>query len=347
MKTHETTDFVLPWVDGSDLEWINSKNKYNNSIIGEHNAIEKYRDMGTLKYVLRSIEKNCPWYNKIHIITCGHHPKWLDIKHPKINLITHKELYFKKAHLPVFSSSSIEMNLANMRDVSEQFVYLNDDMLIMKQTKPTRFFKNGRPVDFLSHGWIPRNKLFEKLKGIDTWIHSINNNLDLINTKFSPFELNREYIYHSSYSTKIKLSNFILKNIYKKIIWFEHWHHPQPYLLSDLREVYRAFPKEMMICSKNRFRANTDLTQYLYRYWRLVQEDFAPSRHNDGLAENIKSEKQLKNIFLKMNCTTKPVRFACFNDAGGMSDKEYEKIKILLIEYLENIFSSPASFENK
>jgi hypothetical protein len=139
----------------------------------------------------------------------------------------------------------------------------------------------------------------------------------------------------------------MLQNIYKKIVWIEHWHHPQPYLLSSLRDVYKGFSKEMMICSKNRFRADTDLTQYLYRYWSLAQQNFTPTWHNDGIEDNIKSEKQLKYIFSEISHADKAVRFVCFNDAGGMSDEKYEKIKKLLIQYLNDIFAESASFENK
>ena len=155
-------DFVLPWVDGNDQEWQKEKNIYSPNQDCDANAQTRFRDMGTLKYVLRSIEQHCPWYNKIYLITTGHYPKWLDITHEKVVLITHDELYFNKSHLPVFSSSSIEMNLANIKGLSEKFIYLNDDTIFMRSLKKSRFFVEDKPVDFLSHGWIPRNKLFEK-----------------------------------------------------------------------------------------------------------------------------------------------------------------------------------------
>ena len=128
-------DFVLPWVNSSDTKWQIEKNKYEQSN-GEDDvhSSTRFRDMDTLRFVLRSIEKNTPWFNKIHLITIGHIPEWLDISHPKINLITHQELYFDPTHLPTFNSHSIEMNLANMKGVSEKFIYLNDDTLINEGT---------------------------------------------------------------------------------------------------------------------------------------------------------------------------------------------------------------------
>jgi hypothetical protein len=339
----EKIDFVLPWVDGNDVVWQKKKEKYN-PIKSSENSSSRFRDMETLKYVLRSIEQNCPWYNKIYIITEGHFPKWLNIEHEKIALVTHDELYFDKTHLPVFSSSSIEMNLANIKGLSEKFIYLNDDTIIMKKLEVTRFFIEDKPVDFLSHGWIPRNKLFGKLRRMDAWVHSINNNLNLINHKFSPLKLEKDSLYHSTYGTKTKISNFLLDHIYRKFIWLEHWHHPMPYLKSTLTEVYSEFGKEMMACSANRFRANNDLTQYLYRYWQLASGNFYPYKHNDDLIANITSIDVLNNMLDAIE-KSKNINFVCFNDDLNLSDLEFTKVKNKLNMFLEEFFPNTSSFE--
>jgi hypothetical protein len=337
-------DFVLPWVDGNDPIWQKEKAHYSSQKTGTEGS-SSYRDMGTLKYVLRSIEKNCPWYNKIHLITCGHFPEWLDINHPKINLVTHEELYFDKTHLPVFSSSSIEMNLPNLREVSEQFIYLNDDTIIFNTVGIERFFQYGKPIDFLSHGWLPRNKLFAKLRGMDAWVHSLNNNLRLINKEFSPLKLKRVDLYHSSYKFKIKLSNFLLQNIYKKFIWIEHWHHPKPYTMSTLKATHNAFQKEMMLCSANKFRSNNDLTQYIYRYWQLATGDYIPYKFNDAMAVNISSKKVLLNIITEILDNPK-LNFICLNDIDELTNSEFETVKHLHQKFLEKKFPKKASFEN-
>jgi len=340
-------DFVLPWVDGNDKKWQKEKAEYNPNQDTDANAQGRFRDMGTLQYMLRSIEKNCPWYNKIYIITTGHYPDWLDINHEKIVLVTHEELYFDKTHLPIFSSSSIEMNLANIKGLSKHFVYLNDDTIIMQTLKEKRFFVDNKPVDFLSHGWISRGKIFEKLKGRDSWVHSLNNNLNLINKNFYPLSLNQDSLYHKSYNLKTKISNFLLNNIYKKFLWLEHWHHPQPYLKSTLIDVYNEFKDEMMICSSNRFRANNDLTQYLYRYWRLARNDFYPYKHNDGYDADIVSYDYLKNAIEEIK-ENKNINFVCFNDQMfDANDEEFDRSKKLLVNYLDTIFQDKATFEKE
>ena len=339
-------DFVLPWVDACDPKWIESKFKYQNVNDEDNHTQTRFREMNTLKYVLRSIEKNAPWYNKIYLITTGHTPKWLDISHPKIELVTHDELFIDKSALPVFNSSAIEMNLVNIKGLTDNFIYLNDDTVIVKPVSKDRFFKDGKVVDFFCHGWIPRGELFSKIKGIDTWVDSLNNNLKLINSDFNSGSLSKEMLYSHSYSMKSKISNFMYKNLYRDLFWIAHWHHPQPYTKKTIESVYEKYKDEMITCSHNRFRSSKDFTQYIYRYWHLINGDFIPYKHNDGFVAKITSLKYLNETIDYLKNDTK-INFVCFNDQmNSVSDEEFYKTTIVLEQYLQTIFSKKASFEN-
>ena len=48
-------DFVITWVDGSDTEWLQEKKKYNPTMDVDE-SVARYRDWGTLKYLLRLLE---------------------------------------------------------------------------------------------------------------------------------------------------------------------------------------------------------------------------------------------------------------------------------------------------
>jgi len=342
----EKIDFVLPWVDSNDSSWQKKKQVFSPQLLDEYDTdagIIRYRDTNTLKYVLRSIEMYCPWYNKIHLITEGHNPKWLNAEHPKINLITHEELYFDKEQLPTFSSPSIEMNLANLKGVSENFVYLNDDTIILNPILKERFFKNNKPVDFLIHGWIPRNKAYQLLRDDSTWVKSLNNNIDLINSKTSPDKIQdkKNIFFHHTYSTIGKLSNFLLLYLWKKYFFITHWHHPQPYKLSTIQKVYQEFKDPMMESSENKFRSDNDLNQYLYRYYHLAKEDFYPYYHNDGYIARIKSLKTLDKILEELESNEYSF-IAIFDD---YKQEESEQIIDKLTSFLETKFHKKASFE--
>ena len=301
--------------------------------------------MHTLKYVLRSIEKNCPWYNKIYLITIGHIPDWLDIEHPKIQLITHKELFIDTTVLPVFNSNAIEMNLINIKGLSEKFIYLNDDMIIWKEVEEGRFFKSNKPIDFFHHAWVPRNKLFSMIKGKDTWVDAINNNINLISDRFPISKMKKNQYYHHSYKIKNKISNLFYRTIHKKLFWINHWHHPQPYKKYTIQEVYDTYKEKMIKTSSHKFRSSSDITPYIYRYWHLIKGDFEPYYHHDGFVAKILSLDYLVNTIKKIE-QDKSINFICFNDqANNIDYKEFEEISTKLENYLESKFPKKASFE--
>ena len=107
-------DFVLPWVDGNDKEWIKKKNQFReiNTTGSDEN---RYRDWGLLKYWFRSSEINAPWVNKIFLITDNQIPSFLNTDNPKLKLVFHKD-YIPSQYLHTFNSSSIEMNVHRITD---------------------------------------------------------------------------------------------------------------------------------------------------------------------------------------------------------------------------------------
>ena len=104
-------DIVIPWVDSSDPNWRKEKMNYDtdDSLTTDNREI-RYRDWGNLKYIFRGIEKYAPWVRKVHFITYGHLPKWLNVDNTRINIVKHSD-YIPAEYLPTFSSHVIELNL--------------------------------------------------------------------------------------------------------------------------------------------------------------------------------------------------------------------------------------------
>lgn len=337
-------DFVLPWVDPNDKEWQEKRNQFSGDYNKMANSDARFRDFDTLRFVFRSIEKNCPWFNKIYLITEGHKPEWLDDNNPKVKVVTHEELYFNSEHLPVFNSSSIEMNLPNINGLSENFVYLNDDMIFYNPIKKDRFFKDGKPVDFISTSLVKRGRLFQFLKGKKIWIDSLNNNLNLINISKDIKQLENEFLSDSSYSLTDKINNFISKNILGKVFWIGHWHHPQPYLKSTLIEVHENFSTQMASSSSNRFRKSDDYTHYLFRYWHLMSGAFYPKKFNDDYIKNIRGIDDAKQA-VKDLTGNKKVNFLCLNDDENMGSQDEFTVLNIINSFLEKNFPEKSSFE--
>ncbi len=132
-------DFVMIWVDSNDMSWKKNflcyKSKDSHLTQEELDENCRYRDWENLQYWFRSIEEYCPWVRKIHIVTCGHFPKFLVKDHPKLNLVTHDQI-IDSEYLPTFSSNVIEINIHKIQGLTEHFVYFNDDMFINKPLEP-------------------------------------------------------------------------------------------------------------------------------------------------------------------------------------------------------------------
>lgn len=81
---------------------------------------------------------------RIFLVTNGQVPSWLDTEHPRLQVVTHEELFTNKSHLPVFSSPAIEVHLHKIPGLSTQFVYFNDDVFLGSDTWPDDFVTQSR-----------------------------------------------------------------------------------------------------------------------------------------------------------------------------------------------------------
>ena len=101
--TQEKIDIVVLWVDGSDPEFIREKQAVTGKVADldqEIDGEQRYRDYGILNYWFRMIEKHAPWVNNVYLITNGQKPDWLNLDHPKLKLVTHKE-FMPNEYLPI------------------------------------------------------------------------------------------------------------------------------------------------------------------------------------------------------------------------------------------------------
>ena len=134
-KGKQEIDFVITWVDGSDDRWQKEKQetrKHLGIVADVDDRKERYRDWDNLQYWFRGVEKYALWVRKIHFVTWGHLPKWLNTDHPKLRVVNHED-FIPREYRPTFNSHTIEWNLHRIPDLAEQFVYFNDDMFLTNQ----------------------------------------------------------------------------------------------------------------------------------------------------------------------------------------------------------------------
>ncbi len=134
LDVDEDIDAVYLWVDGKDPAFRTQyKQALDNQTSGSRKnsvAPHRFRDNGELRHSLRSVHQFAPWIRRIHILTNGQVPAWLNTSHEKIALVTHDVVFDDKAHLPTFNSNAIEMQLHRIPGLSKRFLYFNDDVFL-------------------------------------------------------------------------------------------------------------------------------------------------------------------------------------------------------------------------
>lgn len=327
-------DFVVEWVDGSDPEWVRNRNKYysaNNERAVDNSNI-RYRDWGFLKYWFRSIEKNAPWVNKIFFVTCGQKPEWLNENNPKLKLVNHSD-YIESQYLPLFNSSAIELSLHKIPELSEHFVFFNDDFFLNSSVKKSDFFtEKGIPMD--------SGVLSPELPVENSVTHIATNDVQLINKYFS----RKDVISHLPKFLNAKYGKQNVKTLatlpWKIILGFHDFHLAISFRKKIFEEVWEKEHENLTETLTHRFRTDEDLNVWIFRYFQLLQGEFKPrnvsfgkyysiGNQNDELLEDIKESKH---------------KLIVLNDQNV---DDFLKVKKELTDSFEKKYPQKSSFEKQ
>lgn len=326
-------DFVVTWVNMDDPEWQNEFSKYSGNKDNTKNGVSKarFRDYGFLKYWFRGVEKFAPWVRKIHFVTSGQKPDWLDESNPKIHLVSHKD-FIPTEFLPTYNSVVIERYMYRIPGLAEHFVYFNDDFFIINNINPERFFRNGLPCDIAVFTYNP---------SWSQWYVRIKNNIRLINRHFDKKEVMKRWHdkwFHKSYGLRARW-NYLLR-FYNKFITLRVPHNAQPYLKSTFEEVWAEEGEELTRTSVNRFRALDDYTPELFRIWQICKGNFEPyNTYSDTkmFPLMVKSKKAVKAIY------EQAYSLICLND--NVHIRNYDIVMQNLHDAFQSILPEKSSFE--
>lgn len=275
----EKIDFIIPWVDGSDPEWLAQKIQYSDGRMAVSSAKDansecRYRDNGLLRYWFRGVESFAPWVNKVFFITCGQIPSWLNLDHPKLEWVKHSD-FIPDCFLPTFNANTIEMNFHRIGNLSERFVYFNDDMFLLRPIQPDLFFKNGLPI-------IDCDLKYTNKVGYDNWSRLVFNDYCLINKSFniadSIWKNRRKWFSITALGCKRARRNFVCFVANRTLPVGLYGHFALPHLKSTLQEVWDRYPEIMESVCASRFRSDEQVNQWLLCAWNQASGRFYPTR---------------------------------------------------------------------
>lgn len=328
-------DFVLTYLDSNDIEWQKQRNTYK---YGENADVNpnRYRDWNNLRYFFRSIDKYAPWVRKIHVVTWGHIPEWLNTDNPKINIVKHED-YIPNEWLPTFSSRCIDMNLHRIPDLAEQFVYFNDDMFLTAPTKPEDFFVNGLPCDSA----VLSPQAFKMTDGISMHIAPIVGSA-VINKHFSKKEVLKK---NFGKWINLKYGKELFRTLtlisYPHFVGFRNLHIPYSYLKKTYNDVWKIEPELLKASSEHRFREVNDLNHWIFTYWQLATGKFVPRKTSFGTCCQLRDYNDAKK--LADNIRNHKYKVICANDA--VDECEFDKAVKCINSALHDIMPDKSAFE--
>lgn len=153
-------DIVIAWVDGADPILSQKRQQY---LTGEapKDAVSETRFASNheLYYAIASILKYVPFAGTIYIVTDHQKPQFIDefaqqglCAEDKIQVIDHQILFSGYGtYLPTFNSLSIETMLWNVPNLSENFIYMNDDFFFNSDSELTDFITEDDSIKIYGH----------------------------------------------------------------------------------------------------------------------------------------------------------------------------------------------------
>lgn len=335
---NQEIDFVITWVDGNDPKWLEEKKERLEQagiLINVDDRKERYRDWDNLQYWFRGVEKCAPWVRKIHFVTWGHIPQWLNTEHPKLHIVRHEDFIPEKFR-PTFNSHTIEWNLHKIPDLTEHFVYFNDDVFLLKAIKQEDFFKNGKPVDMLA--------LQPDVANADdqTMPYIYLNNAMLLAKYFDKRDNIKKQpgaYFHIGYPLMYFMYN-MLELAFPRFTGFYTVHGPSPLMKSTYQKLWKLEPELLTEVCSHPLRNREDVSQYVLREYQKLSGEFIP-KNVDKLCGYYNVEKT--NEKLLQIITGRKKKIVCINDSNHEID--FQKVKKEINQALAQIFSEKSSFE--
>ena len=222
----------------------------------------------------------------------------------KIEIIDHEEIFRDNLDcMPSFNIRSIDALLFKIKNLSDKFIYFNDDMFLIKETTKEDWFKDNKAV--LTGSWA---KTYNK-QLIKTIAQRIKN---LLNIRPS---------FNAAQSKAANIAGFHNK-------YFKSYHCGRPQIKSVIKDFYDKNPQILTNQIRHKFRDGRQYMPYSLCWHHLIKENLHVESSSNKLVEINKSrnlsakklEKILRSIDLKAE-----VKFLNIQDLN-MAEPETQQV---------------------
>lgn len=308
----KTIDFVVLYVDGSDLVWREKMLRYRG---GEQTKAPevRYRDYGVFRYWFRAVAENAPWVHKIYVVSDRQTPEWLNTDDEKIVAVDHSD-FIPEKYLPLFNSAAINCNVHRIPGLSDTFVLFDDDTYLNAPVREEDFFVNGLPKYYAGQSLFEQRFLY-------TFDYMLFASMTAANRSV-PREVIRK-----TYRTKLfnpvlgagAWRNFLLALVggTGRVSKFEDEHLAVPILRTTMEELWQKETRLLEKTSSDRFREIGEVNPYLFRYYDCARGNFIPRARWNGFYIPSAHPNEAWEADIREGKN----RCICLNDGGVPQDK--------------------------
>jgi hypothetical protein len=138
-------DLIYTWVNGNDPEWRARRaqladKSQDKKAVNDGDAAFRYLSRNELLFSLRSAATYFTGVGKIYIVTDRQIPSFLSLDSDQVIVVDHREIFKNPSNLPTFNSHAIESQIHRIPNLSDKYLYLNDDFLFGRPVNPFLFF---------------------------------------------------------------------------------------------------------------------------------------------------------------------------------------------------------------
>ena len=312
----EKIDAVITWVDGSEP---NYRLKLEENLKNKKIIKRQYLQANEIYFCVASIIKFAPFVQKIFIVTDNQKPNLNEVRHlvslNKVEIIDHKDIFRDNMDsLPTFNIRSIDALLFKIKNLSNKFIYFNDDMFLIKETSKEDWFKDNKVV--LTGCWA---KTYNK-QLIKTISHKIKN---LLNIRPS---------FNAAQSKAANIAGFHDN-------YFKSYHCGRPQIKSVIKDFYDKNPQILTNQIRHKFRDIRQYMPYSLCWHLLIKENLYFESSSNKLVEINKSRnlsaKKLKKILRSIDSKAE-VKFLNIQDLNMATQKTQEVFKNWFIKKLSS-----------
>ena len=230
----------------------------------------RFRSWGTEELLVRCCMKFMPWLRTIHILLSSESQmtylsnlnNLMNQNTPRLHFVFHRE-FIPRQHVPTFNVCTIEMWLHKIPDLSEYFIYSNDDFFPLSPLEPEDFFRPA-PAEIIQNDgggneivnckssncklWWPCQRFGEKPFPAKPNIFQsfVKNGLDMVAADFG-----KQF----------------------PDTWLRGGHSMQPMLRSTVEHVCTKHA-DRIACSFTQQRSPCNFNQYIFPFWQHISGQY-------------------------------------------------------------------------